>query len=223
MYKKIMSFAFLAFSLAFSHVTLAASVTQKWAVTDAQEIGDDHGLWTNGLGGSENEKRHSFNSGSMLTEYDDGTAHLMATATNRFGRDATINIWFDDRQDTYAINKTAGGPVLDEWYYYANIKSGSTITINAVTYYLGMVMLGQGPVLQIGTGANDKNLAFGGSTWVDVFSDQARTQQLFANNNGYKHWDLNMNLTAVPVPAAVWLFGSALMGFVGMRRKAKKA
>jgi hypothetical protein len=46
-------------------------------------------------------------------EYDDGTAPLMATVTNRFGRDTTINITFDDRQDTYAINKTAGGPVLD--------------------------------------------------------------------------------------------------------------
>ena len=32
-----------------------------------------------------------------------------------------------------------------------------------------------------------------------------------------------MNLTAVPVPAAVWLLGSALLGFVGMRKKAKQA
>ncbi len=198
---------------------MAASVTQKWAVTDAQTNGDDHGLWTNGLGGSENEKRHSFNSGSMLTEYDNGTAHLVATATNRFGRDAEISVWFDDRQETYTKNKTGGGPVLDSWYYYANIQENSTIMIDSVTYYLGMVMLGQGPVLQIGTGANDKNLAFGGSTWVDVFSDQARQNKLFGN----KHWDLNMNLTAVPVPAAVWLLGSALMGFVGMRRKAKQA
>jgi hypothetical protein len=93
------------------------------------------------------------------------------------------------------------------------------VIIDSVTYYLGMVMLGQGPVLQIGTGANDKNLAFGASTWVDVFSDQGRQNKLFGN----KHWDLNMNLTAVPVPAAVWLLGSALLGFVGMRKKAKQA
>lgn len=87
-------------------MTRAASVTQKWAVTDAQTNGDDHGLWTNGLapsvgsGSSEDKKRHSFNSGSMLTEYDDGTAHLMATATNRNGRTAEISVWFDDRQET---------------------------------------------------------------------------------------------------------------------------
>jgi len=78
-----------------------------------------------------------------------------------------------------------------------------------------------GPVLQIGIGANDKNLAFGASTWLDVFvlSDQARQNKLFGN----KHWDLNMNHTAVPVTAAVWLLGSALLGFVGMRKKAKQA
>lgn len=217
MYKKIISLALLAISLTFSQMTVAASVTQKWAVTDAQTNGDNHGLWTNGLGASENERRHSFNAGSMLTEYDNGTAHLMATATNRFGRNAQISVWFDDRQDTYAKNKTGGGPVLSEWYYYANIQKGSTVIIDSVTYYLGMVMLGQGPVLQIGTGANDKNLAFGASTWVDVFGQGG--EKLF----GDKHWDLNMNLTAVPVPAAVWLFGSAMMGFMGLRRKSKAA
>ena len=215
MLKRAISLVLLTLSLAFAQMTMAASVTQQWAVTDGQQNGDDHGLWTNGLGASENEKRHSFNSGSMLTEYDDGTAHLMATATNRFGRTAAISVWFDDRKDTYAINKTGGGPVLNGWYYYANIKADSTVIIDSVTYYLAMVNLGAGPLLQIGTGANDKNLAFGASTWVDLFSDH----KLY----GQGHWDLNMNLTAVPVPAAVWLFGSAMMGFIGLRRKNKKA
>ena len=31
----------------------------------------------------------------------------------------------------------------------------------------------------------------------------------------------NVNVSAVPLPAAVWLFGSGLMGFLAMRRKAK--
>ena len=43
MYKNITSLALLAFSLVFSQMTMAASVTQKWAVTDAQTNGDDHG------------------------------------------------------------------------------------------------------------------------------------------------------------------------------------
>jgi hypothetical protein len=147
----------------------------------------------------------------------------MATATNQLGRTATIDMTFSGYPTNadYVGPKKFGGGTMDtsDWTYYRFVDEGSTITIDSVTYYLGMVMLGQGPVLQIGTGANDKNLAFGASTWLDVFSDQGRQNKLF----GDRHWDLNMNLTAVPVPAAVWLFGSALMGFVGMRRKAKPA
>jgi len=42
-------------------------------------------------------------------------------------------------------------------------------------------------------------------------------------------WETTQNLTinntvsAVPLPAAVWLLGSSLVGFMGMRRKAKQA
>jgi|GEM_PF-4128568 len=33
----------------------------------------------------------------------------------------------------------------------------------------------------------------------------------------------NFSVTTVPVPGAVWLFGSALMGFLGMKRRARSA
>jgi hypothetical protein len=45
----------------------------------------------------------------------------------------------------------------------------------------------------------------------------------FANNSvtpGSSYLDVNNSVSAVPIPAAIWLFGSALMGFVGVRRKA---
>ena len=217
LFTTIVSLVFL--TLVGMQAASAASITQQWAVTDGQTIGDDHGLWTNGLSSTttESQKRHSFNSGSLLTEYDNGTAHLVATATSSHGQTADINMWFGGYATTYPKVKTGGGSDTSDWRFYSTVTQGSTITIDATTYYLGMVMLGQGPVLQIGTGANDKNLAFGASTWLDIFSDQARTQQLFRD----KHWDLNMNLTAVPVPAAIWLFGSAMIGLVGMRRKNK--
>ncbi len=32
-------------------------------------------------------------------------------------------------------------------------------------------------------------------------------------------YNYNMNVSAVPLPAAVWLFGSALVGLVGLRRR----
>lgn len=212
---------FIAFvaSLILAATANAATITKQWIVTDGQTIGNDHGLWTNGLPSTttENQKRHSFDAGTRLVEYDNGTAHLTGTATNYQNQVATIDIWFNDRRETYSKNKTGGGPVVDDWYYYTQILEGSKITINTVDYYVGMVMFGTGPVLQIGTGANDKNSAYGASTWLDVFSDISRSpnSKLF----GDRHWDLNMNLTAVPVPAAAWLFGSALIGFVALRRK----
>jgi hypothetical protein len=33
--------------------------------------------------------------------------------------------------------------------------------------------------------------------------------------------DINIDLAAVPVPAAFWLFGTALIDFVGMSRRIK--
>jgi hypothetical protein len=37
----------------------------------------------------------------------------------------------------------------------------------------------------------------------------------------YGHGDINIDLSEVPVPAAFWLFGTALIGFVGMSRRIK--
>jgi len=34
-------------------------------------------------------------------------------------------------------------------------------------------------------------------------------------------WSATLQITSVPVPAAVWLFGSGLIGLVGMRKKSK--
>jgi len=34
-------------------------------------------------------------------------------------------------------------------------------------------------------------------------------------------WIRVITASAVPIPAAIWLFGSALLGFVGMRRRSK--
>ncbi len=42
------------------------------------------------------------------------------------------------------------------------------------------------------------------------------------DSSGLRYMDFSYNSVAtVPVPAAVWLFGSGLMGLMGMRKKAK--
>jgi hypothetical protein len=49
------------------------------------------------------------------------------------------------------------------------------------------------------------------------------TVELGTNTNDYSHWTEYGPVSAVPVPAAVWLFGTALIGFVGMSRRTKVA
>lgn len=42
---------------------------------------------------------------------------------------------------------------------------------------------------------------------------------IFGDNSGAFQIDVSQSPAAVPVPAAVWLFGSAIVGLAGMRRK----
>jgi hypothetical protein len=49
------------------------------------------------------------------------------------------------------------------------------------------------------------------------------TVALGTNTNNYSHWTEYGPVSAVPVPAAVWLFGTALIGFVGVSRRRKVA
>ena len=41
-------------------------------------------------------------------------------------------------------------------------------------------------------------------------------------DNDYQFYISTVNVSAVPIPAAIWLFGSAMLGFVGIRRNNKK-
>jgi len=42
-------------------------------------------------------------------------------------------------------------------------------------------------------------------------------------SNSKQFYISSMNVSAVPIPAAIWLFGSALLGFTAVRRNAKSA
>ena len=45
----------------------------------------------------------------------------------------------------------------------------------------------------------------------------------WVGNGAISHVEIVRGISAVPVPAAVWLFGTALIGFVGMSRRRKVA
>lgn len=222
MMDKIIKTSLVATALCFTASVNAANVTNIWSVSDTAVINcpsSPHGLWTNTLelgggGGSCNEY-YSIDAGSLLTEFDDGTAKLVATATNPAGVQASIDISFGGWMDNYSPVKNGGGGDPNDWDFYTTIDANSKITIQGTDYFVGIHDApGSDFVFQIGPGANDKTLAYGGSVWLDVF--EATGAPLY---NGASHWDINMELTAVPLPAAVWLFGAGLVGLVSVARR----
>lgn len=65
----------------------------------------------------------------------------------------------------------------------------------------------------------------GGSATKTFYNLAAGKYLLFIGGNGINNsnefYKANISVKAVPVPAAVWLFGSAIAGFVGMGKRKK--
>jgi hypothetical protein len=81
------------------------------------------------------------------------------------------------------------------------------------------VMFGAGALLN----AVNLNSNAGWTTYsflVDLVDGDKLSFENFGGDNLGAILD-NINVSAVPLPAAVWLFGSGLMGFLALRRKAK--
>jgi len=203
----------------------AASIIAQFEVSSAISNNgcspSTHGLWTNGFNvGGTCGNFFDIDSGT-LTEFDDGTAKLWATATNGGGFVADIELELSDfsatppgpvKQGGFSGSSLTNGEkqdIIDTWRFYEDIQG--TITINSVVYQI--TILGGSPAYQQGDYANDKTPDFGASAWLK------------ASRNGYDyaHWDINLDLTPVPLPAAVWLFGSAIVGLVGIGRRRKLA
>ena len=80
----------------------------------------------------------------------------------------------------------------------------------------------------------DDNAGDGFTTDRQYFSIKQASQIFFFENtsggtltvdlgtaNDYSHWAEYGAMSAVPVPAAFWLFGTALIGFIGFSRRTK--
>lgn len=99
------------------------------------------------------------------------------------------------------------------WYYGADTVSG------------GITPGSPGPFSNMVSNAYWSSTELNGSTaWYFSTNSGATTTNGKAGNfYAWAVYDGNAALAAVPVPAAAWLFGSGLLGLVGMARRKKVA
>jgi hypothetical protein len=103
------------------------------------------------------------------------------------------------------------GTSMISWYSYS--ASLPTVTLDAGTYWVSIL-------------ENDTNTNLSGITqWLWADSNTSGLRALRSNDSAA--WSSSQDVdhafslsgTAVPAPAAVWLFGTALMGLVGFIRR----
>ena len=139
----------------------------------------------------------------------------------------------------------AAGTLVNSFFFHlddddntmvSRVKVFSISTITFETDILGVILFDSSldatdPVLGApGTLYPASGIEFRGLTEVDAGDDlfelsaDNRTLQITARTNfGSVDQMRIITVSAVPVPAAVWLFGTALIGFIGMSRRRKVA
>lgn len=83
-----------------------------------------------------------------------------------------------------------------------------TVDDNLVTWDLNLAALG----------ALNKSASEKGGFWIQLGFGSKYTKN---GTNTPEYLAAELTVSPVPVPAAVWLFGTALIGFVGMSRRTK--
>lgn len=123
-----------------------------------------------------------------------------------------------------------GGVDTDSWIYFDFAEPGTFEGTGGATSVLDLLFTQRGQSAgfrgQFGEGANGKNVLLGYSSWFDWefnTTDVAFVKCPTVNPTCEGIGDININLSPVPVPAAVWLFGTALIGLVGFSKRRKAA
>ena len=109
-------------------------------------------------------------------------------------------------------------------------------TLMADLVWIDIFSVGVAGGTNVGGTANLSNITYGGSnpdllallnggsgiqTMTYQFATPHSLTQLFTTSTTVMSTSFSGNITPVPVPAAVWLFGSGLLGLVGIARRRK--
>lgn len=164
----------------------------------------------------------SFSSVSNNMNITSGTANGLSGAINgSFGVGAISTA---GGVETAAVTSTNGMLTIND--------SGNTFTADLEWVDTLTVAIIGG--LNLSGAANLSNIAYSGSngdlvalaaggiqTLSFQFASLTSLTELFETNSSVTSTSFSGSIQAVPLPAAAWLFGSALLGFVGISRRNK--
>lgn len=150
---------------------------------------------------------------------------------------------------TVTADGTVGGIVFEDFFLTSNTRSGSHISTNMTAQIDEGISFSIGGITTNGTFNNTSSILDPSDLWYNIHSadhftvtvDQTVTiggTTSFSNSNlavintafdqtavlweeGSIALSGSTSLSSVPVPAAVWLFGSGLIGLIGIARRKK--
>lgn len=227
--KKLISAALGLIAFASASIVNAASIAPGTYLLqnhpDGNQAPPEYGLRLDGLTGS-GVYTFDFNSGNMTLTWDDlaGTIHISGTAVgNQDGEIWTVDFTYDTGI-TQVANGGADDIVVDSTGHHVNFGTLSSSTHGNFDLRAHGKNNGAGNTFIFGDegGAGHRGFAgLSGWGWLDY-----RTSESIDSMTPAGAWigsDTSLTsdwlFTAVPVPAAVWLFGSGLIGLVGFARR----
>lgn len=154
------------------------------------------------------------------------TLNLSLDGTGGFFGGATQSITANNSNDVGAVGKGAGISWFSDFSLVSNKTTKATIDFKAIG---GGLIPSLSEISILFGDAN--NLIAGGSdtSFLGVFDFNttvmltAGTQYFFFIDGVKNVTGYNLQVSAVPIPAALWLFAPALLGLLGLRRKAQAA